>query len=220
MLRGSFEGDVAQDRLPPNRGGRHAVPLAVRSRPTYCQGNAWSPLTVAVELEAGGAVLVLVFGGARPDSWMGESISVATPAAVASAVRGAIEAGWEGDGNGGPAFFGVETGRLASSMGGVSAQHNDAVTQDREGAWQPYDPEWLVNLAEEQHPDVAWLPGSLRACRRVRPETRAYVHFVDPAPPAWRFEGNIVLESPEHGTLVLDILEGEVVGGVEFLNRL
>src|SRR5690606_2957094 len=39
----------------------------VRSRPTYCQGNAWSPLTVAVEREAGGAVLVLVFGGARPD---------------------------------------------------------------------------------------------------------------------------------------------------------
>ena len=105
-------------------------------------------------------------------------------------------------------------------MGGVSAPHNEAVARDREGDWQPYDPEWLVRLATDQHPDAPWLPGSLRACRHVRPETRAYVHFVDPATPAWRFAGNIVLESPEHGTLVLDILEGEVVGGVEFLNRL
>ncbi|MEQ8767601.1 MAG: hypothetical protein RL885_27090 [Planctomycetota bacterium] len=163
---------------------------------------------------------MFVFGGARPDNWIGESISVATPGAVASAIRGAVEAGWEGDGNGGPAFFGIATGRLASSMRGVSVEHSDAVTQGSQGDWQAYDPEWLVRLAKDQHPDAPWLPGSLRACRQVRPETRAYIHFVDPATPAGRFQENIVLESPEHGTLVLDIIEGEVVGGVEFLNRL
>lgn len=64
---------------------------------------------------------------------MGESIGVATPGAVASAIRGALEAGWEGDGNGGPAFFGIATGRLASSMRGVSVEHSDAVTQGSQG---------------------------------------------------------------------------------------
>jgi len=101
---------------------------------------------------------VLVFAGARPDNWMGESIGVATPGAVASAIRGALEAGWEADGNGGPAFFGIATGRLASSMRGVSAEHGDAVAQGSQGDGRAYDPEWLARLAEAQHPNEAWPP--------------------------------------------------------------
>jgi hypothetical protein len=33
----------------------------------------------------------------------------------------------------------------------------------------------------------------------------------------WQFEENIILEDPERGDLVLDILKGQRVGGVEFL---
>lgn len=102
----------------PKRGSRQIVVdgiafrWRVRARPTYAQANAWSPLTVAVEGEGTG-VLVLVFDGARPDNWMHASASVATPSAIAAAVRGAVAAGWERDGNG-PTYFEISTGRLAS----------------------------------------------------------------------------------------------------------
>lgn len=60
----------------------------VRSKPTYSQALADSPLTVAVEHEGGESVLVLVFDAARPDNWMGESIAVATPGDVTKASGG------------------------------------------------------------------------------------------------------------------------------------
>src|SRR5687767_4891693 len=87
----------------------------VRSRPTYAQGNAWSPLTVAIEAEAGGGTLVLVHSGARPDNWMAGSFAVVTPEGVASAIRRAKEAGWDYRRAGGPVFFSVATGAMGAS---------------------------------------------------------------------------------------------------------
>lgn len=100
----------------------------VRSRPTYCQINAWTPLTVSVERNTGGGVLVLVFPGARPDNWIGEEISIATPASVASAIRSAVNAGWTVEGAGGPTFFDVASRRLGPSMRSVSANPEGSVT--------------------------------------------------------------------------------------------
>jgi hypothetical protein len=91
--------------------------------------------------------------------------------------------------------------------------------------WQPYDPGWLVALARESRPDEPWLAEALAKCTRAAEESRAYVYFVDPAHPSepgseWQFEENILLEHPREGDLVLDILRGRRVGGVEFLKRL
>lgn len=91
--------------------------------------------------------------------------------------------------------------------------------------WKPYDPTWLVALAREQHPDLPWLADALEKCTRASWESRAYVHFVDPADAnqpgsAWQFEENLVLEHPREGTIVLDVLRGQRVGGAEFLKRL
>jgi len=36
----------------------------------------------------------------------------------------------------------------------------------------------------------------------------------------WQIRENLLLESPAEGTLALDILRGDRVGGVEFLDRL
>ncbi len=52
-----------------------------------------------------------------------------------------------------------------------------------------------------------------------------YIHFVDSTAPnkpgsQWQFERNILLYDKREGDLVLDILEGNRVGGVEFLKRL
>lgn len=106
----------------PRKGSRRIVVdgrsfrWRVRSQPTYCQANAWSPLTVAVEHEPRGAVLVLVFAGARPDNWIGASMSIATPASVAAAIRASLCAGWDVDGLGGQVFFHVATGRLGTDL--------------------------------------------------------------------------------------------------------
>ena len=91
--------------------------------------------------------------------------------------------------------------------------------------WEPYDPTWLVDLARESCPDEPWLVAALRHCTRAARESRAYLHFVDPANPnapgsEWQFVDNILLEHPTEGDIVLDILTDRRVGGVEFLGRI
>lgn len=91
--------------------------------------------------------------------------------------------------------------------------------------WEKYDPEWLAKLAEEQVPEEPWLPKALRQCTEYLIESKAYYHFVSPEnanqPGAeWQIVTNIILKDPKVGDLVLDILKGRRVGGVEFLNRL
>lgn len=91
--------------------------------------------------------------------------------------------------------------------------------------WEPYDPTWLVELARQQRPEERWLPEALAKCTRCLRESRAYFYFVDPARPneagaEWQFDTNITLESPAKGSLVLDILKGFRVGGVEFVDKI
>ncbi len=91
--------------------------------------------------------------------------------------------------------------------------------------WRKYDPEWLAKLAEAQVPEEVWLPEALKKCTKYSIESKAYYHFVSPEnanqPGAeWQFETNIILGDPKEGDLVLDILKGHRVGGVEFLSRL
>ena len=91
--------------------------------------------------------------------------------------------------------------------------------------WQPYDPTWLVELAKAQLPEEDWLPAALAACTRARQESEAYIHFVNPADPndagsEWEVQMDFTLRHPTEGDLVLDILEGNRVGGVEFLSKL
>ncbi len=91
--------------------------------------------------------------------------------------------------------------------------------------WKKYNSEWLVVLAEKQIPDECWLPDALRECTKYSFESKAYYHFVSPKdankPGAeWQFERNIILTDKKEGEIVLDILKGNKVGGIEFLSRL
>jgi hypothetical protein len=91
--------------------------------------------------------------------------------------------------------------------------------------WMPYDPAWLVELARAQRPDEPWLADALARCTRAAEGGPAYLYFVDASEPnapgsEWQFETNVMLEHPREGTLVLDVLSGQRVGGVEFLKRL
>ena len=90
--------------------------------------------------------------------------------------------------------------------------------------WRLYDPAWLQDLAREQLPEEKWLYESLARCTQASGEI-PYIHFVNPRRPNkpksdWQFETNVHLEHPEYGELILDILKGNRVGGVEFLGVL
>lgn len=96
--------------------------------------------------------------------------------------------------------------------------------QIKKKSWQPYDPTWLVALAKDQLPKEQWLHESLKNCTQVSGEI-PMLHFVDPyranqPGSSWQFETNIILDDPQYGDLVLDILKDKRVGGVEFLGVL
>jgi hypothetical protein len=91
--------------------------------------------------------------------------------------------------------------------------------------WKPYDPAWLVDLAKEQFPEETWLPAALAACTMARQESAAYIHFVgrddsDEPVSEWESQTDLTLKHPTEGELVLDVLEGNRIGGVEFLAKL
>ena len=91
--------------------------------------------------------------------------------------------------------------------------------------WQPYDPEWLIDLARAQRPQRTDIIEALRRCTRADHESPAYAHFVDPRrankPGAeWQFAENISLEDPVEGHIVLDVLRDGSIGGVEIVSRI
>ena len=88
--------------------------------------------------------------------------------------------------------------------------------------WKPYDPSWLVVIAKRERAKEIWLIEALARCIRAWVECKSYIYFVDATNPnqpgsEWQFKKNILLDN---GRLVLDVLEGGRIGGVEFLDRL
>lgn len=68
----------------------------VRHRPTYHQGNGWSPLTFALEhAQSPGSVLVVSLPAAHPGNWMLLPGMAIRPVTVAASVRIAIGEGWD-----------------------------------------------------------------------------------------------------------------------------
>lgn len=91
--------------------------------------------------------------------------------------------------------------------------------------WVDYDPEWLVSLAREQLPEEAWLLDALGDCNKVVKGHGAYVRFVSSGlanqpGSEWQFERNLTLIHEDEGMVVLDVLEGLRIGGVEFIDQL
>ncbi len=91
--------------------------------------------------------------------------------------------------------------------------------------WEEYDPTWLVEAAEKYKSEYPWLPSALAECIKAKRESKFYTAFVNQKNPnkpgsEWQFETNIILEETAEGEVVLDILQNNRVGGVEFLSKL
>ncbi len=75
----------------------------VRHKPSYCQGNAWTPLSFAVEdAAAPGTTLVVLTGRPHPENWLGLPTRPVLPYDVGQAVRAARARGWTLLANGSP----------------------------------------------------------------------------------------------------------------------
>ncbi|GAB3449481.1 hypothetical protein [Actinophytocola sediminis] len=75
----------------------------VRPRPSYCQGNGWSPMTFAVGLaEQAGRALVVSLPWAHPSNWLHLPTGAVRPAMVARAIQFALTQGWDPSAPGSP----------------------------------------------------------------------------------------------------------------------
>ncbi len=89
----------------------------------------------------------------------------------------------------------------------------------------PYDIELIVNLLKLQHPEETEVAMNIELCREGYWKSKAYIHFVASIKPnqlgsKWQFDRNIILEDESEGTIVIDVLMGNEIGGIEFVNRI
>lgn len=88
-----------------------------------------------------------------------------------------------------------------------------------------YDINWLVELLEEQYPEKNEIIENLKDCKEGSWQSKAYIYFISPDNPnqpdsKWQFKESIVLEHKTEGTIVLDVLKENKIGGIEFLKYL
>ncbi len=91
--------------------------------------------------------------------------------------------------------------------------------------WLIYEPSWLIEIVKEQRPEEKGIIENLKKCTRCFKKTRAYYYFIYSETPNtpesdWQFERSITLHSKEYGKIMLDVLKGNEIGGIEFLDRL
>jgi hypothetical protein len=81
----------------------------IRRKPTYSQGNAWVPMTVAIELcEEPQQSLIVELSDVRPDNWAASSSAQVTPAQVVELIRSGLADGWQPSKPGSPHVLRVQ----------------------------------------------------------------------------------------------------------------
>lgn len=88
-----------------------------------------------------------------------------------------------------------------------------------------FDPQMLIEDAQAQAPQFPWLPAALNRCIDGKWESRAYVRYVSSIAAnqpgsEWQFDTNIVIDHSELGMVVIDLLRGDRIGGIEFVDRI
>ena len=88
-----------------------------------------------------------------------------------------------------------------------------------------FEPHMLIEAVREQAPEYPWLPEALASCGSGQWESRAYVRYVpcqNPNQPGdeWQFETSVALIHETFGVVVIDLLKGGRLGGIEFVDRI
>ncbi|KQR91120.1 hypothetical protein ASG01_14660 [Chryseobacterium sp. Leaf180] len=82
----------------------------------------------------------------------------------------------------------------------------------------------LLNILENKISTATELMSFTEQIKDGNRESKASIYFVDTKIPnkpnsEWKFQENLVLESKIYGTLILDILTENRIGGIKFLNN-
>jgi hypothetical protein len=90
---------------------------------------------------------------------------------------------------------------------------------------QGFDPRSLIQTVRSQAPEYPWLPDALANCPAGDWESAAYVGYVSRHSPnqpgsEWQFDTNVVLSHERLGMVVLDLLHGSRLGGIEFVDNI
>ena len=96
--------------------------------------------------------------------------------------------------------------------------------------WQSYEPNWLIELAKKQKPEIVWLPEALSKCTKCKRESDAYICFSSTKGPNNVDMFCIELNHPVKGLIILDVNKGKRLGkvfiedkqiiGVEFVDKI
>jgi hypothetical protein len=90
---------------------------------------------------------------------------------------------------------------------------------------EDFHPTMLIETVKAQAPEFPWLPEALNNCGQGERESRAYVGYIPQQQPnrpgsPWQFQTNIILTHPTLSRVILDILTGDRLGGIEFVDRI
>ncbi|MGO4773914.1 hypothetical protein ACEN2I_19930 [Flavobacterium sp. W22_SRS_FK3] len=79
----------------------------------------------------------------------------------------------------------------------------------------------LIKILEKEEPKNVNIINSLQNCNGGKWKNKAYYQFVNSENPnqlgsKWQFSNNLIIEHPERGTIIIDILKDNLIGGIEF----
>ena len=88
-----------------------------------------------------------------------------------------------------------------------------------------FDPCSLIEAAKAQAPECTWLPEALKSAGPGVWKNRAYVNYISSKnanqPGAdWQHEKCIMLDHKTLGSVVIDVLTGNRLGGIEFIDKI
>lgn len=87
------------------------------------------------------------------------------------------------------------------------------------------DPTALIEAVRKEHPSHKWLQDALRDLQDEKKTREYYIHYVDPQNAnqpgsEWQFSHSIKIEESEYGEVIIDILKGNRIGGIELYGKL
>ncbi|PXY38734.1 hypothetical protein DMB65_21530 [Flavobacterium cheongpyeongense] len=83
----------------------------------------------------------------------------------------------------------------------------------------------IIKILEKEEPKNENLIQLCKNCKGGNWESKAHFRFVNPnnanqPNSEWQFQDNIIIEHNEIGTIVIDLLKNNKIGGIELLNQL
>lgn len=91
---------------------------------------------------------------------------------------------------------------------------------------QSFDIASLVPILLEKYPDCEWIKSQLKNSNIVKWQSAAYCYLVEPSDQpntkgsTWQFKHNLDISHPDFWIVVIDVLKGNKIGGIEFVGNI